>query len=56
MALAYPRTRWYVTSVIVGATTLAQLEENLGSAGVTLPAEVLERIEEVHRRYPNPAP
>ncbi len=56
MALAYVRTRWYVASTIVGATTLAQLGENLGSAGITLPADVLEQIEDVHRRYPNPAP
>ncbi len=56
MALAYVRTRWYTASAIVGATTLAQLEENLRSANVVLPADILEKIEDVHRRYPNPAP
>ncbi len=56
MALAFARTRWFIGSVILGATTLEQLKENLGSAEVTLSEEVLEKIEAVHRLYPNPAP
>ncbi|HEX5364244.1 MAG TPA: NADP(H)-dependent aldo-keto reductase [Gallionella sp.] len=56
MALAYARTRWFTASVILGATSLAQLEENLDSMDVTLPAELLEQIEATHRRYFNPAP
>ena len=56
LALAFARTRWFTTSVILGATTLAQLRENLNSAEVVLPAEILEQIEAVHRRYPSPAP
>jgi len=56
MALAFARTRWFTTSVILGATSMQQLQENLDSAEVTLAAEVLEKIEAVHKRYPNPAP
>jgi aryl-alcohol dehydrogenase-like predicted oxidoreductase len=56
MALAYARTRWFTSSVILGATTLTQLEENLSSSELTLSADVLEQIEAVHRLYPNPAP
>lgn len=56
MALAYARTRWFTSSVILGATSVQQLQENLGSAEATLSAEVLERIEAVHRTYPSPAP
>lgn len=56
MALAWARTRWFTSSVILGATTLAQLKENLDSMDATLPKEVLEQIEAVHRLYPNPAP
>ncbi|MBI5007329.1 MAG: NADP(H)-dependent aldo-keto reductase [Nitrosomonadales bacterium] len=56
MALAYARTRWFVSSVILGATTLEQLKEDLGSAEISLSREVLEKIEAVHRMYPNPAP
>ena len=56
MALAFARTRWFTGSVILGATTLEQLRENMDSAEVTLSKEVLEKIEAVHRVYPNPAP
>lgn len=56
MALAFARTRWFTGSVLLGATTLEQLKQNLDSEEVTLPAEVLEKIEAVHRLYPNPAP
>jgi aryl-alcohol dehydrogenase-like predicted oxidoreductase len=42
--------------VILGATNLNQLKENLDSAEVVLSAEVLEKIEAVHKLYPNPAP
>lgn len=56
MALAFARTRWFTSSVIVGATTMAQLEENLASAEVLLSPEILNEIEAVHRLYTNPAP
>ena len=56
MALAYVRTRWFTSSVLLGATSLQQLQENLDSAEVVLTAEVLEQIEAAHRLYPNPAP
>jgi aryl-alcohol dehydrogenase-like predicted oxidoreductase len=56
LALAFARTRWFMGSVILGATNMEQLKEDIDSAAVTLPPEVLEQIEAVHRRYPNPAP
>ena len=56
MALAFARTRWFTCSVILGATNLEQLRENLDSDEVVLSAQVLEKIEAVHKRYPNPAP
>ena len=56
MALAFARTRWFNSVVILGATNLDQLKDNLDSAEVVLSAEVLEQIEAVHRKYPNPAP
>ncbi len=56
MALAFVRTRQFTTSAILGATSMAQLKENLDSLDVVLSAEVLEKIEAVHKRYPNPAP
>jgi aryl-alcohol dehydrogenase-like predicted oxidoreductase len=42
--------------VILGATSLQQLKENLSSAEITLSVETLAQIETVHQRYPNPAP
>lgn len=56
LALAFARTRWFMGSVILGATGMEQLKEDIDSAEVSLSPEVLEQIEAVHRRYPNPAP
>lgn len=56
MALAFARTRWFTGSVIIGATNLEQLQENLDSVEVVLSTEVLEQIEAVNKLYPNPAP
>lgn len=56
MALAYVNSRPFLTSTIIGATTMEQLEENIASVDVALPPEVLERIEGIHTRYPNPSP
>jgi aryl-alcohol dehydrogenase-like predicted oxidoreductase len=56
MALAWVTSRPFVTSNIIGATTLAQLDENLSSLALQLPPEVIEGIEAIHQRQPNPAP
>lgn len=56
LALAFVRSRWFVTSTIIGATTLEQLKENLDSVSVVLDREVLAELNAVHSRYPNPAP
>lgn len=55
-ALAFVNSRDFVTSTIIGATTLAQLQANIASVNITLPQSVLDGIEAIHRRYPNPAP
>jgi aryl-alcohol dehydrogenase-like predicted oxidoreductase len=55
-ALAFVTSRDFVTSTIIGATTMAQLRSNLDSIHVNLPQEVLDGIEAIHKRYPNPAP
>lgn len=54
MALAFIRSRSFVASTIIGATTLAQLQENL--AEIKLSAEQIQAIEAIHLRYTNPAP
>jgi len=56
MALAFVRTRWFTSSTIIGATNIEQLKENLESDQVKLTVEALQDIEQVHLRYPNPAP
>jgi len=56
MALAYVNSRPFLTANIIGATTMAQLKDNIASLDVTLSAEVLAGIEEIHAALPNPAP
>ena len=45
LALAWQLAKPEVTSVIIGARTKAQLEDNLGATGVTVPPEVMARLE-----------
>jgi aryl-alcohol dehydrogenase-like predicted oxidoreductase len=56
MALAFVTSRPFVTSNIIGATTLQQLESNLGSSELRLSQEMLEGIEAIHQKQPNPCP
>lgn len=56
MALAFVNSRPFVTSNIIGATTMEQLKENIGSIDVELSDEVLTGIEAIHNEIPNPAP
>lgn len=53
LALAWCLRESAVSSVIVGATHTAQLEENCRASGRQLPPEVLDRIDEI---FPGPAP
>lgn len=56
MALAFVTSRPFLTSNIIGATSLDQLESNLASEALRLDPAVLEAIEAVHRRLPDPCP
>jgi aryl-alcohol dehydrogenase-like predicted oxidoreductase len=56
MALAYLHGRAFLTSTIIGATSMDQLRDNIDSIAVELPAEVLEAIELIHCEHPNPSP
>ena len=56
MALSFVNTRPFVTSTIIGATTIEQLQENIGSINVNLSEAVLIDINEIHETIPNPAP
>lgn len=56
LALAWINQRPFVTSNLIGATNLQQLKENIDSVDVELPSEVLQAIDRIHARHPNPAP
>ncbi len=56
MALAFVNTRPFLTSNIIGATSIKQLEENIASIDVELSDEVLQGIEAIHNQFPNPSP
>ncbi|MES1954255.1 NADP(H)-dependent aldo-keto reductase [Salinisphaera hydrothermalis] len=56
MALAYVTSRDFVTSNIIGATTMEQLASNIDSAELTLSDEVLAGIEAIHADNPDPSP
>lgn len=56
MALAYVTSRPFVTSNIIGARTLEQLQSNLASTELVLTPELLDGIDEIHTAQPNSAP
>lgn len=56
MALAFVNQQPFVTSNIIGATSLEQLSENIESINVILSEEIIKEINAVHVRMPNPAP
>ena len=56
MALEFVTSRPFVTSNIIGATTMEQLKTDIGSSEITLSEDVLRDIENVHALYSNPCP
>lgn len=55
MAQAFVNSRPFVTSNLVGATNLEQLQENINSVHTTLSPELLAELEVLHQQIPNPA-
>jgi len=56
MALAYVNSRRFVTSTIIGATSLQQLQVNIDSVDVELDPSLIAAIDAVHTEHPNPCP
>ena len=56
LALGFARSRWFVSSTIIGASSLAQLQETLPATRTPMPPELLGEIDAIHLRYTNPAP
>ncbi|PIF61192.1 aldo/keto reductase [Flavobacterium sp. 11] len=56
LSLAFIEQQPFVTSTIIGATTLEQLKENIDTIQVSLSDEILKAIDEVQAVIPDPAP
>jgi len=54
MALAFVSSRPFTTSNIIGATTMKQLRENIGSVDIDLDDKIIEKINLIHANNPNP--
>ena len=55
LALGYVASRWFLGASIIGATSMAQLKEDIAAARLTLDTETLDGIKQIQLRYPNPA-
>ena len=56
LAQSFVNSRSFVTSNIIGATTMEQLKENIGSINIELNQEILDKINLIHNENPNPSP
>jgi len=56
MAIKFCEIQQFVTSVIIGATTLEQLKTNIDSVDINLNTEIIKKIGEIQKKYPNPCP
>ena len=56
MAIKFCEVQDFMTSIIIGATTMEQLKTNIESVKVKLNKEVIKEINEVQKIYPNPCP
>ncbi len=56
LSLAYVNQQAFITSNIIGATSVEQLTENIDSIHLTLSDEIMAEINDVHVQFPNPAP
>ena len=55
LAFAFVRSRDFVASTIIGATTIEQLKENIDSVSLNLSRDAQHEIDAIHARYSNPA-
>jgi len=56
MAIKFCEIQPFVTSVIIGATTMEQLKSNIDSVNINLNKELISKIGEIQKKYPNPCP
>jgi aryl-alcohol dehydrogenase-like predicted oxidoreductase len=55
LALAWCYSRWFVASTIIGATNMAQLQENIDAFSLRLPDEIITSINAIHAEMTSPA-
>ena len=56
LAQSFVNSRPFVTSNIIGATTMEQLKENVESINIEFTDEMMDRVNEIHNNNPNPSP
>jgi len=56
LSQAFVNSRNFVTSNIIGATTMKQLKENIDSINISLNQKIIDEINLIHENIPNPAP
>ena len=56
MSLKFCEIQPFVSSVIIGATTMEQLKTNVESVNIKLSKEVIDEINQIQKVYPNPCP
>ncbi len=56
MSLKFCEIQPFMTSVIIGATTMQQLKTDIESVNLKLTDEIIKEINEVQKTYPNPCP
>ena len=56
LAQSFVNSRPFVTSNIIGATTMEQLKENIDSVNIDFTDEMMERVDKIHNENPNPSP
>ena len=56
LSQAFVNSRNFVTSNIIGATTMEQLKENIDSINISLSEKTVDEINLIHQKIPNPAP
>ena len=54
LAQSFVNSRPFVTSNIIGATSMSQLKENIDSVNLKLNENIISEIEEIHLTNPNP--
>tara|TARA_B100000161_G_C33532551_1_gene406799 strand:- start:435 stop:1415 length:981 start_codon:yes stop_codon:yes gene_type:complete len=56
MSLKFCEIQPFMTSVIIGATTMEQLKENIESVNINLTSDLIKDLNEIQKIYPNPCP